>query len=319
MGNHEVRGRFAPSPSGRMHLGNVWAMLAAWLSVRKQGGRMILRMEDLDPSRSKQIYADQVIEDLNWLGLTYEEGPDCGGPFGPYSQGERRDLYQEALNRLKAQGYLYPCYCSRKDLQAVRAPHRGESVNVYPGTCRHLSDEERKLRAEKKAPAMRFFMPDREDCFYDLNYGKQCQSLQVETGDFILRRSDGIHAYQLAVVVDDALMGITEVVRGSDLLSSTHRQRMLYESLGYSFPKFGHVPLLVGRDGMRMSKRFQSLDLGQLKSIGWKPEELWGLLLFEAGMMEKEQAVTLQEAIDIFSWETMGREDLKIDLNRLES
>ncbi|BES64361.1 tRNA glutamyl-Q(34) synthetase GluQRS [Gottschalkiaceae bacterium SANA] len=318
MGNQESRGRFAPSPSGRMHLGNVWAMLAAWLSMRKQGGTMILRMEDLDPSRSKQIYADQMMEDLAWLGLSYEEGPDCGGAYGPYTQEERRNLYEEAMNRLKVQGHLYPCYCSRKDLQAVRAPHRGEGANAYPGTCRYLSDEERKLRAEKKAPAMRFLMPDREDCFVDLNYGKQCQSLQSETGDFILRRSDGIHAYQLAVVVDDALMGITEVVRGADLLSSSHRQRILYESLGYSSPKFGHVPLLMGRDGRRMSKRFQSLDLGQLKSIGWKPEELWGLLLFEAGMMEKEEAVTLQEAIEIFSWETMGQTDLKIDLQRLE-
>jgi glutamyl-tRNA synthetase len=318
MENQEVRGRFAPSPSGRMHLGNVWAMLAAWLSVRKQGGTMILRMEDLDPSRSKQVYANQMIEDLAWLGLTYEEGPDCGGAFGPYVQDQRRHYYEKALRQLKDQDLLYPCYCSRKDLQAVRAPHRGEGDNVYPGTCRSLSAEERRIRAEKKVPAMRFLMPDREDCFVDLNYGKQCQSLQSETGDFILRRSDGIHAYQLAVVVDDALMGITEVVRGADLLSSTHRQRILYETLGYSSPKFGHVPLLVGRDGRRMSKRFQSLDLGQLKSMGWKPEELWGLLLFEAGMMDKEEAVTLQEAVEVFSWGTIGQEDLEIDLERLE-
>ena len=318
MEDREVRGRFAPSPSGRMHLGNVWAMLAAWLSVRKQGGSMILRMEDLDPIRSKQVYAHQIIEDLAWLGLSYEEGPDCGGDYAPYAQDQRRHYYEKALEQLKEQELLYPCYCSRKDLMAVRAPHRGEGANVYPGICRQLSIDERKLRAEKKAPAMRFLMPDLEDCFYDLNYGKQCQSLQSETGDFILRRSDGIHAYQLAVVIDDALMGITEVVRGADLLSSTHRQRILYETLGYSSPTFGHVPLLVGRDGRRLSKRFQALDLGQLKSMGWKPEEMWGLLLFEAGMMDKEEPITLKEAIEVFSWASMGQEDLKIDLEQLE-
>ncbi len=318
MENKEIRGRFAPSPSGRMHLGNVWAMLAAWLSVRKQGGTMVLRMEDLDPSRSKQIFADQIIEDLAWLGLTYEEGPDCGGDYAPYVQDQRRHYYENALQQLKEQELLYPCYCSRKDLAAVRAPHRGENAGVYPGFCRGLSVGEQKIRAEKKNPGYRFLMPNREDCFLDLNYGEQCQQLQSETGDFILRRSDGIHAYQLAVVVDDALMEITEVVRGADLLSSTHRQRVLYETLGYTAPKFGHVPLLVGRDGRRMSKRFQSLDLGQLKSKGWKPEELWGLLLFESGMMGKKELVSLEEAIGIFSWETMKTEDLKIDLERLE-
>lgn len=318
MGNQEIRGRFAPSPSGRMHLGNVWAMLTAWLSARKQGGAMILRMEDLDPSRSKQVYADQIIEDLAWLGLGYEEGPDCGGRFAPYVQDQRRHLYEEALLKLQGQGLLYPCYCSRKDLAAVRAPHRGEKTGVYPGICRELSEEERRLRAEKKKAAIRFRMSDREDCFQDLNYGLQCQDLKGEVGDFILRRADGVHAYQLAVVVDDALMGITEVVRGADLLSSTHQQRVLYETLGYPTPVFGHVPLLVGRDGERLSKRFQSLDLGQLKSKGWRPEDLWGLLLFEAGILEHEESISLQEAIDIFSWDLMKKEDLQIDLKRLE-
>lgn len=318
MGNQEVRGRFAPSPSGRMHLGNVWAMLAAWLSVRKQGGTMILRMEDLDPSRSKQVFADQIIEDLNWLGLAYEEGPDCGGAYGPYTQDDRRRLYELELEKLMQQERLYPCYCSRKDLAAVRAPHRGENAGVYPGICRGLTVDEQKNRAEKKVPAMRFLMPDRDDCFQDLNYGQQCLNLKREAGDFILRRADGVHAYQLAVVVDDALMGISEVVRGADLLSSTHRQRILYEFLGYKPPVFGHVPLLVGHDGRRMSKRFQTLDLGQLKNKGWRPEELWGLLLFEAGMLKKEELVSLKEAIEIFSWEAMKTEDLRIDLKRLE-
>lgn len=318
MENKEVRGRFAPSPSGRMHLGNVWAMLAAWLSVRKQGGAMVLRMEDLDLSRSRQVFADQMIEDLKWLGLTYEEGPDCGGSFGPYIQDQRRHYYEKALEQVWEQGLLYPCFCSRKDLAAVRAPHRGENTGVYPGSCRNLSEEEQRQRAETKKPAMRFRMPDHKDCFQDFNYGLQCLDLKREVGDFILRRADGIHAYQLAVVVDDALMRITEVVRGADLLSSTHQQRVLYEALGYTPPNFGHVPLLVGRDGERLSKRFQSLDLGQLKSKGWTPEELWGLLLFEAGMLEKEEPIALKDAIGIFSWEAIKTEDLRIDLKRLE-
>ena len=314
----KIRGRFAPSPSGRMHLGNVWAMVAAWLSVRKQGGTMILRMEDLDPARSKIEYADQIMEDLAWMGLTYEEGPDCGGAYGPYTQDERRHLYEEALDKIRTKGLLYPCFCSRKDLQAVRAPHRGEGQHVYPGFCRNLSPEEQMERALKKKPALRFLMPDRMDCYRDLNYGQQCQDLQREVGDFILRRADGVHAYQLAVVLDDALMEISEVVRGADLLSSTHRQRMLYEILGFAAPQFGHVPLLVGNDGERLSKRFRSLDLGQLRAKGWKPEELVGLLLFEAGMMDKEEPISLQEAISIFSWEMMRRDDLRIDLERLE-
>lgn len=314
----EIRGRFAPSPSGRMHLGNVWAMVAAWLSVRKQGGTMILRMEDLDPARSKIEYADQIMEDLAWMGLTYEEGPDCGGAFGPYTQDDRRHLYEKALEKIRGKGLLYPCFCSRKDLQAVRAPHRGEGQHVYPGFCRNLSPEEQMERALKKKPALRFLMPDRRDCYRDLNYGQQCQDLQREVGDFILRRADGVHAYQLAVVLDDALMEISEVVRGADLLSSTHRQRMLYETLGFAAPQFGHVPLLVGNDGERLSKRFRSLDLGQLRAKGWKPEELVGLLLFEAGMMDKEEPISLQEAISIFSWEMMKVEDLQIDLSRLE-
>ena len=314
----KIRGRFAPSPSGRMHLGNIWAMVAAWLSVRKQGGTMILRMEDLDPARSKTEYADQIMEDLAWMGLTYEEGPDCGGAYGPYTQDERRHLYEEALDKIRTKGLLYPCFCSRKDLQAVRAPHRGEGQHVYPGFCRNLSPEEQMERALKKKPALRFLMPDRMDCYRDLNYGQQCQDLQREVGDFILRRADGVHAYQLAVVLDDALMEISEVVRGADLLSSTHRQRMLYEILGFAAPQFGHVPLLVGNDGERLSKRFRSLDLGQLRAKGWKPEELVGLLLFEAGMLEKEEPISLKEAISIFSWEMMRRDDLRIDLERLE-
>jgi glutamyl-tRNA synthetase len=301
-----------------MHLGNIWAMAAAWLSIRKQGGTMVLRMEDLDPSRSKQAYADQIMEDLAWMGLTYEEGPGMGGPLGPYTQNERRHLYEEALNRLKVQSRLYPCYCSRKDLAAVRAPHRGEGAFVYPGTCRDLTEDQRAERAKKKEPALRFLMPDKEDCFEDLNYGRQCQDLQKEVGDFVLCRADGIHAYQLAVVVDDALMGITEVVRGADLLDSTHRQRILYQTLGYQAPVFGHVPLLVGKDGERLSKRFKSLDMGQLRSKGWTPEELMGLLLFEAGLLEKEEAVSLEEAVGIFSWDAMKKEDMTIDLARLE-
>lgn len=313
-----IRGRFAPSPSGRMHLGNVWAMVAAWLSVNKQGGQMVLRMEDLDPSRSRKEYADRIVEDLAWLGLTYEEGPDCGGAYGPYTQDERRHLYEEALAKIKDKGLLYPCYCSRKDLLEVRAPHRGEGQHVYPGFCRDLSPEEQLERSLKKKPALRFLMPDRMDCYTDLNYGKQCQDLKREVGDFILRRADGVHAYQLAVVVDDALMNISEVVRGADLLSSTHRQRMLYETLGFKAPRFGHVPLLVGNDGERLSKRFRSLDLGQLRAKGWMPEELLGLLLFEAGMMEKEEAISLKEARSMFSWEKMKQEDLQIDLKRLE-
>ena len=218
-------GRFAPSPSGRMHLGNILCCLLAWLSARQKGGKVVLRIEDLDTARCPQRYAEQMLEDLRWLGLDWDEGPETGGPDGPYFQSRRTALYQAVLERLEALGLVYPCFCTRAELHAASAPHREDGLTVYAGTCRHLTPAQRAERAVRRSPALRLRVPDKEFSFVDGHMGECVENLERDCGDFLLRRSDGMFAYQLAVVVDDAAMGVTEVVRGADLLSSTPRQR----------------------------------------------------------------------------------------------
>ncbi len=213
-----LRGRFAPSPSGRMHLGNAWSALLAWLSVRSRGGTMVLRLEDLDPDRCKRPLCDGVEEDLRWLGLDWDEGGSAGGP--EFYQSQRSEIYRAALEQLEQQGLLYPCFCTRGQLHAPNAPHRSDGEVIYPGTCRDLSAEERTVRARTRHPAVRIRVPDEEIGFVDRLQGAYGENLARDCGDFILRRPDGVYAYQLAVVVDDALMGVTEVTRGSDLLTS---------------------------------------------------------------------------------------------------
>lgn len=215
-----VVGRFAPSPTGRMHAGNVLAALTAWLVAKSQGGRIVLRIEDLDAERSKPVYIDAVQRDFEALGLTWDEGP--------YFQHDRTEAYRAAYDELRERGLVYPCFCTRADLHAASAPHRGEKP-VYPGTCRHLSDGERAARAQQRMPAQRLIVPDREVAFVDQVQGSYAQNLAADCGDFLVQRSDGAFAYQLAVVVDDAAQGVTSVVRGVDLLCSTPQQLYLQE------------------------------------------------------------------------------------------
>ena len=238
-------GRFAPSPSGRIHLGNISCCLLAWLSARQRGGRIVLRIEDLDTARCPRRYAEQTIEDLRWLGLDWDEGPGAAEPDAPYFQSQRTALYQAALETLEAQGLVYPCFCTRAELHAASAPHREDGQTVYAGTCRNLTPAERAKRAERRSPALRLRVPAEGWGFTDRHMGPCRQRLDLECGDFLLRRSDGMFAYQLAVVVDDAAMGVTEVVRGADLLSSTPRQLYLYHLLGLTPPEFCHAPLLL--------------------------------------------------------------------------
>ena len=209
-----VLGRFAPSPSGRMHLGNIFSCLMAWLSARSQDGRILLRIEDLDTARCPMRYAEQMIRDLLWLGLDWDQGPEVSGPNKPYFQSQRTALYQAALDRLEAQGLVYPCFCTRAELHAASAPHREDGLTVYAGTCRNLTPAEREERARRRSPALRLRVPDKEYSFTDGHMGPCAEHLARDCGDFLLRRSDGMFAYQLAVVVDDAAMGVTEVVRG---------------------------------------------------------------------------------------------------------
>ena len=290
-------GRFAPTPSGRMHLGNVFSALMAWASVRSQNGSFILRIEDLDIRAHNPQYTSLLLDDLQWLGLTWDKGP--------YYQSKRTELYQEALLDLRQQGLLYPCFCSRVDLHAAQAPHASDGTYVYAGTCRNLSQSKREELSAHKIPATRMQVPNAIYTFEDRVYGPTSQNLTESCGDFIVQRADGVFAYQLAVVVDDADMGITEVVRGSDLLSSTPRQLYLQDVLGLSHPLYAHLPLLVAPDGRRLSKRNHDLDLGVLRSQGKTPEEILGFLAYCVGLTKENEPLSAVQIANRFSWEIL--------------
>lgn len=312
----QLRGRFAPSPSGEMHLGNIWTALLAWLGVRHSGGIMVLRIEDLDPDRSRPEYTQQIMSDLRWLGLDWDEGPDCGGPFVPYTQDERRNLYENAIKELNYKGLLYPCFCSRAQLHSpTLAPHACQNEWRYPGTCRFLSEQEQYDRLQQgRRPMLRICVPDAEYCLTDLIQGEFKQNLQSTCGDFTIRRADGVHAYQLAVVIDDALMQISQVVRGADLLPSTPRQLFLYEALGLTPPAFAHVPLLIDPVGQRLSKRQQSLSLAALRANSVSPEAIIGFLAWKAGLIDKCEQVRAEELVPSFSFMSLRKDPVVIDV-----
>lgn len=295
-----ITGRFAPSPSGRMHLGNLFTALLAWLSVRSQNGKMILRIEDLDPQRSKAEFISALRDDLKWLGLDWDEEMPL--------QSERSAIYESYFKSLP----VYPCYCSRNELHTASAPHASDGTFIYAGTCRNLLEEERSQKT--RSPSWRVCVPDRDISFTDGVFGSQKENLQLECGDFILRRADGVYAYQLAVVCDDALGKITEVVRGMDLLGSTARQIWLYEMLGFPVPKFYHIPLLLAPDGKRLSKREKSLDMEHLRSRH-RPEEIIGMLAHTAGLIPKAEPVHPSELVSSFSWDKILPENRVIGLD----
>ena len=303
------RGRFAPSPSGRMHLGNAWTALLAWLDIRKQNGAMVLRMEDLDPDRSRPDYAAGLLADLRWLGLDWDEGPDVGGPAAPYCQSQRSHYYQAAFDKLLQAGLVYPCFCSRAELRlAASAPHAGDTEVPYSGRCAALTElAVTKLRAAGRRPSYRLRVGDAAVEYSDEVYGRQKQVLRQECGDFVIRRSDGVFAYQLAVVVDDAAMGISRVLRGADLLASTPRQIYLWQLLGFQPPDFIHVPLLMGADGSRLSKRQGSLTIAALRQAGMRPEQVVGHLAAWAGLVEQPDPLRPAELIDSFSLDRIAR------------
>ena len=307
----ETVGRFAPSPSGRIHLGNMLCSLLAWLSARQKGGKVVLRIEDLDTARCKRAYAEQMIDDLLWLGLDWDEGPGVGGPEEPYWQSERTVLYEQALETLREKGLVYPCFCTRSELHAASAPHRSDGQAIYAGTCRALTAAERAEKALRRSPAMRLVTPDEVWRFTDGHMGTYEENLAAHCGDFLLRRSDGMFAYQLAVVVDDAAMGVTEVVRGSDLLSSTPRQMYLYDLLGLKAPEFYHFPLLLDAQGRRLSKRNADAGLDDLRGK-LTAEEILGRLAFLAGFNPGAEAKSAEQLLADFDWAKVPREDVCI-------
>jgi glutamyl-tRNA synthetase len=291
------RGRYAPSPTGELHLGNLRTALLAWLFARSAGGQFVLRIEDLDRPRVRPGAAEGMLRDLRWLGLDWDEGPDIGGTHAPYAQSERQALYEQSLRRLQEAGLLYPCYCSRADIASAASAPQGDEGPRYPGTCRHLGEAQRRQHeANHRRPSLRFRVPDeRIVTFDDLLPGRQRQHVQRAAGDFIVLRADGIFAYQLAVVVDDALMRINQVVRGADLLSSTARQILLYEALGFPIPTFAHVPLMLDAGGQRLAKRAGSAGLEALRAAGASPARVVGELAASCGLVEAGAQISAKE------------------------
>lgn len=303
-----VRGRFAPTPSGRLHLGNALSALLAWLAIRAAGGAMILRLEDLDRARCKPEYVAPLLADLRWLGLDWDEGPDVGGLCAPYEQSLRTERYVEALCALERDGRLYPCYCSRADLLAASAPHGLASEGPgCAGDCRQLTAAERAKRAARKQPSLRFAMPLREFPFDDGIAGPVRYPAGAG-GDFVVKRADGVVGYQLAVVVDDIAMGVTDVLRGWDLLDSTPRQLALYEALGAAPPRFAHGPLLLGPDGARLAKRHGAVSLAELRERGVRAERLVGWLAARAGLLDRSEDAAAAELVAIWRPERVRKE-----------
>ena len=296
-------GRFAPTPSGRMHLGNVFAALIAWLSVRSRDGEMVLRMEDLDTQRTSADFAETLRGDLIWLGLDYDR------ETAPQSQ--RSAVYDRYFEILQEKGLIYPCYCTRSQLHSVNAPHLSDGTYVYTGTCRNLTDP-----PKNRVPAWRVMVTDKIWTVEDKVQGHYELNLATQCGDMVMRRADGVYVYQLAVTVDDGEAGITEVVRGMDLLSSAPRQMYLQKLFGFPHPEYGHVPMLLAPDGRRLSKRDRDLDLGELRKR-ITPEQLIGTLAFASGLMDQNVPISARELAGEFTWEKLKGDSIYLDSSRL--
>ena len=302
--NTELKGRFAPSPSGRMHLGNLFSALLAWLSVRSQGGKLLLRVEDLDPIRCQPAYAWELMEDLEWLGLDWDEG----GESPSYWQSNRSDRYLAAFEKLRSKGLIYPCFCTRGQ-RLNEAPHGHEVSSGCP--CAAFTPEQVAEHTRLRPPGWRVRVPNRTISFTDGLQGPFSQDLAVDCGDFPIKRWDGAWAYQLAVVVDDAEMGVTQVVRGRDLLDSTPRQLWLYEALELKAPEFYHVPLLLAPDGRRLAKRDADLDMGALRRR-YTPQQLLGILAQLCGQQDTPAPVEATALAARFDWNKVPKDDITV-------
>ncbi len=313
-----LRGRLAPTPSGHLHLGNIRTFLIAWLGLRSAGGKVVLRIEDIDRERSREAYEKEQIEDLRWLGFDWDEGPDVGGKYAPYRQSERMDLYMEAFRQLRENQSIFGCTCSRKDiLLAASAPHSGEEI-LYPGTCRIKHNSENK---EEGSLAWRFKNPPEIVNFEDKVFKLQRIDTQQAIGDFVVYRKNLQPSYQLAVSIDDAYMKISQVVRGADLIVSTARQLLLYQALALQSPQeWAHLPLLQDTDQTRLSKRKKGVgSIAQLREQGVRAEKIIGLLAYSIGLLDAPEEIRITELKDRFSWDRLLRKDRKINQTTLSS
>lgn len=295
-------------------MGNAWSFLLCWLGVRSVGGRLVLRIEDIDPDRSKPEYVGAILRDLEWLGIDWDEGPDLGGPHAPYFQSARRDRYAEILEMLSRLGHTYPCYCTRKELKSMAsAPHAEDAGPAYPGTCLNLSPADRMARESMgRKPAFRL-RGSGETCFEDLVLGSVLKEWADCGGDFPVRRSDGVVSYQLAVAVDDMDQEISLVVRGADILLSTPRQIRLIHMLGGRVPQYAHVPLMLDHKGKRLAKRHQSLELRTLRESGVKPKAVIGFLAQCLKILPQDAFVSPSELVRMFSWQHVPQEPVTLD------
>lgn len=326
---HPVRGRLAPSPTGYIHLGNAWAFLLAWSMARARNGQVVLRMEDIDPARSRPEYVDGILRDLAWLGLDWDEGPDVGGPYAPYTQSGRFALYENALVRLAQRGLTYPCFCTRKELRSLaNAPH-GPQEGVYPGLCRNLSETEIvERRAKGLRAAVRFRAPGAPAPVVDKIAGVYPAAGRAEglsgpiaplvPDDIPLRRSDGVYSYQLAVVVDDAAMHINQVVRGNDLLHCTPQQVQLFQALGVQPPQYAHIPLLCDEQGERLAKRHASLEVQVLRNNGARAEALIGYLAWRSGVQRECAPLNAGDFTEMLDSSTLGTQPVLLEADYLE-
>lgn len=315
------RGRFAPSPTGELHLGSAATALVTWLAARKAGGRLVLRVEDIDGPRVVAGAEERQLEDLRWLGLDWDEGPDRGGANGPYRQSERRALYDAALRSLSERGLVYACDCSRAEVQRIAsAPHAGEEGPRYPGLCR---EKGLAARTWRRPPALRLAVPEKTVRFVDRFQGPQSQNVFETVGDFVLRRGDGVHSYQLAVVVDDLAMGVTEVVRGADLVDSTPRQILLAELLGGEAPAFAHAPLVLAADGSRLAKRARGVSLRDHRHAGRPAAILVAELARRLGLLdavERADGCTPHELLELDRLDRLrGRSAVRLSPDAMES
>ena len=305
----EVRGRFAPTPSGNMHIGNALCYLLAWLSARSQGGGVVLRFEDTDLMRMRPGAVEQTLSDLLWLGLDWDEGPAPGERSGPYFQSCRTEIYDRFFGELLDQGAVYPCFCSRRDVRLASAPHAEDRAAVYPGTCRDLPPALAAERMKKRPPAWRLRLEDERVSFRDRLAGEFSCEILREYGDFPIRRADGVYCYQFTAALDDALMGVNEVLRSRDLISSSPWQVYIQRLFGYEPPVFVHIPLLLDPEGQRMAKRDFSLSLKEVRRH-YGTEEVVGRLGFLAGLQEEPRPCTAERLLELYAPQKLPCRDI---------